>query len=143
LILYLDTSALVKLYAVEDGRDLTRTAIARAELVASSLIVYVETRSAFARKHRMGQISAGELQSQHTEFEHDWLLMHRLAVDEATVHQAGAFAEEYRLKAYDALHLASADHLRAALGVAVTFACFDVALNAAAQTLGFPVLAVS
>jgi uncharacterized protein len=91
----------------------------------------------------MGQIGSGELKSHRDEFEHDWTLMHRLAVDEPIVREAGNFAEEYGLKAYDALHLACAKHLRAAMGVAVTFACFDVALNSAAQALGFQVLAIT
>jgi uncharacterized protein with PIN domain len=49
LILYLDTSAKAKLYADEPGSALVRQAVAKAEIIASNIIAYVETRAALAR----------------------------------------------------------------------------------------------
>ena len=66
--------------------------------------------------------------------------MHRLPVDEPLVRKAGELAEEHGLRALDALHLATADSLQAALRDAVTFACFDDALNGAAGARGFALL---
>jgi uncharacterized protein with PIN domain len=50
VILYLDISAKVKLYADEPGSVLVRQAVAKAEIIASNIIAYAETRVALARK---------------------------------------------------------------------------------------------
>jgi len=140
LILYLDTSALVKLYAEEEGSDLVRQAVAGSDLIATSLMSYVETRSALARKGRSREISRAILTRCRREFDRDWVRLHRLAVDEALVRKAGELAEERALRALDALHLATAESLQAALGDAVTFACFDALLNGAAEARGLALL---
>ena len=135
MILYLDTSALVK-----EGGGLVRQAVATSDLTATSLMSYVETRSALARKGRSREISRATLTRCRGEFDRDWVRLHRLPVDEALVRKAGELAEKHALRALDALHLATADSLQAALGVAVTFACFDGALNGAAEARGLALL---
>ena len=72
MILYLDTSALVKLYAREVGSAEVKRAVARADLVATSLVAYVEARSAFARKHRLADIDDDALKRHTHEFEQGW-----------------------------------------------------------------------
>jgi uncharacterized protein with PIN domain len=62
LILYLDTSAVVKLFIDEIGSRQIRDAVAAADGLASSLISYTEARAAFARKHRLGEISQPDYQ---------------------------------------------------------------------------------
>ena len=52
LILYLDTSALVKLYAEEEGTETVELAVDEAEAVATSVVAYAEARAALARKLR-------------------------------------------------------------------------------------------
>jgi uncharacterized protein len=143
LILYLDTSALVKLYAEELGSDIVRQAVAQAELIATSLVAYAETRSALARKRRGGEISAVALKQHKREFERDWARLQRLPIDEATIRKAGDLAEQHALRAFDALHLATADSLQATLRTAVTFACFDGALNGAAEVRGLEPLRIT
>jgi predicted nucleic acid-binding protein len=59
------------------------------------------------------------------------------------VRKAGDLCEEHALRAYDALHLATADSLKAILRTAVTFACFDGALNEAAEMRGLERLTLS
>ncbi len=58
MILYLDTSALVKLYSEEPGREKVQAAVEGARVIAVSEIGYVEARSALARKEREGALSA-------------------------------------------------------------------------------------
>jgi uncharacterized protein len=60
LILYLDTSALVKLYAVEEGREAVEHAVEEAELIVTSAIAYAEARATLALKHREGVFSEEE-----------------------------------------------------------------------------------
>jgi uncharacterized protein len=143
LILYLDTSALVKLFAAEVGSDLVRRAVAESDLIATSLLSYAEARSALARKSRSGEMTRTTLNRCRGEFERDWARLQRLPVDEALVRKAGDLAEQHALRAFDALHLATADSLRAALRAAVIFACFDSALNGAAKTHGLRLLSPS
>ncbi len=140
MILYLDTSALVKLYAQEAGSKIVRQAVADANLIATSLLSYVETRSALARKRRGGEIGAADLKRGKQAFERDWVRLHRLPIDEASVRKAGEMCDEHALRAFDALHLAAADSLQAVLRTTVTFACFDGALNVAAQARGLETL---
>ena len=141
MIVYLDTSALVKLYVQEVGSTQVRLAVARADLVATSLVACVEARSAFARKHRLADIDDAALKRHKHEFEQGWNRLDRLPVDATTIRRAGDLAKQYRLKAYDALHLATVDLMEVTLRSSVRFACFDDALNRAAARLGFTLIA--
>jgi predicted nucleic acid-binding protein len=103
---------------------------------------YAETRSALARKSRSREISRATFTKCKKEFDRDWLRLHRLPVDEPLVRKAGELAEQHALRALDALHLATADTLQTALRDAVTFACFDGALNGAAEARGLALLSL-
>ncbi len=141
MIVYLDTSAIVKLYAQEAGSDITRKTIVNGDLIATSLLAYPETRSALARKARGGEITRTDLNIFKDEFERDWQRFYRLPVDATLIRRAGDMAEEHALRAFDALHLATADSFQAAMRAPVLFVCFDVALNGAALRRGFRTLA--
>lgn len=52
-----------------------------------------------------------------------------------TVRRAAELAEQHRLRAYDAVQLATADLLQASVRAPAAFACFDNALNEAALRL--------
>ena len=60
MILYPETSALVKLYDEEPGHGEVENAVREARVVAVSEIGYVEACSALARKEREGSFSADE-----------------------------------------------------------------------------------
>jgi len=96
VILYIDTSALVKLYAKEAGTTEVQRAVANAEQIATSLIAYVETRSALARKSRLDQVDDAALQRHKREFERDWAQLYRLPMDVTTVRRAAELAEQHR-----------------------------------------------
>jgi uncharacterized protein len=115
--------------------DRSPTGVANAEQIATSLIAYVETRSALARKSRLDQVDDAALQRHKREFERDWAQLYRLPMDVTTVRRAAELAEQHRLRAYDAVHLATADLLQAAIRAPVAFACFDNALNEVALRL--------
>ena len=52
MILYLDTSALVKLYVPETDSAMIKQLVDAAEMPSTSRIAYAEARPAFARKRR-------------------------------------------------------------------------------------------
>jgi len=138
---YLDTSALIKLYAQEFGREQVERSVFAAETIATNVITYVETRSAFARKFRMAEIDEAAFELNKQQFESDWSLYELLPVNDSVIRRAGVLCEQFGLKAFDALHLASADRLQSSARSIVKFASFDNALNRAAARLGMDLIA--
>lgn len=139
--LYLDTSALVKLYVDEDGAPAVRAASAGAEVITTSALAYVEARSAFARRRYEGALTPGEYRRVARDLDDDWPRYLTIQVVETLIREAARFAENHRLRAYDAIHLASATSVRREIGGSVTFACWDGALERAARREGLEVLA--
>lgn len=140
MILYLDTSALIKLYIEEAGRDTVIVAVENAIKVASHDIAYVELRSALARLAREARLSPPERNEIRAEFENDWKALLVVETTHPLIRRAADFAERYVLRAYDSVHLAAADRISAASGIDVVFGCFDQRLNDAAQALGLMLL---
>lgn len=108
MILYLDTSALVKLYVEEEGTEVVERAVAEARSVATSVLSSVEANSAFAQLARDGRLTAeahrvvvaslaNELSSYRLRTIEDWVLS-----------LAGDLARRHTLGTLGALHLATA-----------------------------------
>lgn len=131
--LYLDTSALVKLYVAEPGSEDVRQAVAEAEIAATSSLAYVEARAAFARRRRERSLIPLDYRRVLRSFEQDWPRYLRVEVTGPVIGQAARLAERHALQAYDAVHLASALTLRARLGPPVAFLSWDAAQQAAAR----------
>jgi len=136
VIVYLDTSAAVKLYVTEAGSEAVCHAVASASEAATSLLAYAEVEAAFARKYRMHEITAAELENIRHELDRDRAHFNQLPVGSETVRMAGNLAERFGLRGYDAVHLASAYLLSREIRFTVSFACFDLALNSAVSSLG-------
>jgi predicted nucleic acid-binding protein len=133
MILYLDTSALVKLYVEEPLSQELTVAVADAEAVATSLVAYVESRAAFARARREARLSAQIYRRIEKTFATDWPRYISIEVTDLLVKDAGDLAVTRSLRGYDALHLASAVSLRQQVNTSVTFLAFDRALSLAAK----------
>lgn len=144
MILYLDTSALVKLYAEEEGTATVEQAVEEAEAVATSVVAYAEARAAFARKLREGVFSPENRDEAVEALDEDWGTFEKPEVTGDLVLEAGDLAEEHALRGFDAVHLASALQVREAYKgregadseVVVVFLGFDANLTrAAAKTM--------
>lgn len=131
MILYLDTSALVKLYVTEAGSKQVASAVEKADTLASSMLTYPETLATFARAGREARLNPFELATILSAFEKDWQGYTRLDVSADVADLAGALAARYPLKGADAVHLASGYLLNELYG-GVHFLSFDRQLNAAA-----------
>ena len=112
MILYLDTSALVKLYVSESHSGDVRRWVREADAVATSIVAYAETRAAFARALRDGLSSAREHQRRVGQLNRDWAQLLRVELSAPIARNAGELAELHQLRGFDAIHLASALWLR-------------------------------
>ena len=133
MILYLDTSALVKLFIEEDGREFALDRFRAASSSATSVIAYTESRAAFTRRQRAGDFERIHLSELVARLDEIWPTIKNRQVSEEFAHLAGYLAEAHALRGYDAVHLATAlvfahefDDLE--------FLSFDNRLNEAARS---------
>jgi len=141
LILYLDTSAFIKLYVNEAGAETVRAAVAGAARIHTHWIAYPEMRAALARLHRMGRQTPEAYRVHKSEFEADWRALNAILPTEHSLRRAGELTERYNLRGYDSVHLAAAESLLIGHGSGfLSFASFDHALNAAASAVGLRLL---
>jgi predicted nucleic acid-binding protein len=143
MILYLDSSALVKLYIAEPGSDLVSASIAEATATYTHLIAYVEVRAAFAKALRVGLETAEGLVGHKREFETTWQQLDVVLPDETTVRRAGDLAEQFGLRGYDSVHLSAAESIwrQTDPGADFRFCAFDRALTDAARSIGLSEIA--
>jgi predicted nucleic acid-binding protein len=133
---YLDTSSLVKLFVAEAGSDDVRELVSRAAVVATSIVAYPETRAALARLRRSGGLTAAGFATAKRDFEAQWPSLLALEVTGPLGREAGALAERYALRGFDALHLASFVEVARRAGPAETrFSSFDDRLNQASRAV--------
>ena len=140
MILYLDTSALVKLFIDEQHSDLVRRWAEDSAKVVVSELTWTETCAALALKRRTGQLTVAQVDATLAELSMNWPRYQRLGTDAALFAEAGDLALRLDLRAYDSVQLASAWRAFGVIGPALQFCCFDRKLNTAAQGLGLPVM---
>lgn len=136
MIVYLDTSALVKLFVDELGSEEVLAWAAEATTVACSSIGFPEAISAFSRRLRSGSIARGVYDRVLDELDRQWDDVVTVAFDERL---AGQLARRHPLSGADALHLAAALTLLAA-DLPVAFCGYDERLSRAAAAEGLRVL---
>lgn len=138
MILYVDTSALLKLYVREDESAQTLALIQSATAVYVHLIAYAELRAGLAKACRLGRVNDSQLRSLVEDADRDWARLRHISVDAHLVMAAGALAEQHGLRGFDSLHLAAASRLSRRVGDAarLRFFAFDQGLNAAAAKVG-------
>jgi len=136
LILYLDSSAIVKLYVEEAGSGEGRSQAVASDVLVSTVLAEVEVLAAFARARRMGSLAVQAAIDVATQFLREWPEYRHVEVTASVVASAGRLAATHGLRAYDAVHLASSIELRTVVGEPVVFATFDRMLWRAARESG-------
>ena len=136
MILYLDTSALVKLYVEEAGSQEIKREVEKSRIVSTSRVAYVEARAGIARKYREEELSKEEHDQVVEDLIRDWDNYFIVEVSESVAKLGGTLAERQSLRGFDAIHLASALLLRNRTRLDVSFSCFDERLKAAAVAEG-------
>ena len=140
MILYLDSSAIVKRYISEEGSELVASTIEQAKVIGSSLLSKAETISAFAKAVRMNALTDEQGIEIIQTFEQDWAYFVRIEANETIVSNAGNLAWQYHLRAYDAIQLATAIFWREHSRLPIVFVSFDKKLNEVVQALQLPLI---
>ena len=136
MILFCDTSALVKLYIAEDSSPQMRALAAAAATLAVSRIAWAEMMAAVARRIREWPDDTAALEVVRKRLKSDWPHYAVVEITQPVVELAGEYADTFALRAYDSVQLAAARSLQEGAGAEVQFACFDTRLRKAAQILG-------
>ena len=136
---YLDTSALVKLYIEEEGtaRVIALTADRDEVQVVVLDIALIESRSAVRRRQREGDISDADADRILKQIEEDAAASFLLQPStSAVMEEAARLIDRHPLRAYDALQLAGCLVVRHDLPGPLTFVCADTRLCEAAGLEG-------
>lgn len=136
MILFCDTSALLKLYIVEAGSDVLKLRVAEADAVAVCRIAWAEAHAALSRRAREVPDDAALIEHAKIALTTDWPRFVILEIDQTLVEQAGEYADMFALRGYDSIQLAAAFEAGHISQSPILFACFDSRLNKAAKVLG-------
>ena len=139
MIVYFDTSALLKAYVQENGSNEVIAMMDETDnLFGSIVITKVEMASAIQRALRAVGLSSTSpnVIIAWQDFLDDWDAFSRIRVTVAMVEKASDIAWKYGLRGYDSLHLAAALLWRETLDVNITFASFDYNLWLASRQAG-------
>jgi predicted nucleic acid-binding protein len=137
---YVDTSALVKRYIDEAGSDWVRATFRQSPLPSVIFVnlAIVEMTSALARRRRESLLTPAEYGQIQDMFRSDCLNEYRIVTAaEGIIDEANRLLERHPLRAYDAVHLATAvvtnRHLLAEGLAPLVFLSADDRLNEAAS----------
>ena len=136
MILFCDTSALVKLYVDEESSDAVRTLAESVSSVAVCRIAWAEAMAALARRSREQPADAAVIDAVRIRLRNDWQRYAIVELTQQLVELAGDYADTFALRGYDSIQLAAARILQVATTEELHFACFDARLNRAAKVLG-------
>ncbi len=140
---YLDTSALLKLYIEEDGADRVTHIVEDAEdgQVVILDLTKVEARSAIRRREREGDISGPDAERILRQIEDDASALFLVQpLTSAVMEEAARLIDRHPLRTYDALQLAGCLVVREATPEPVTLVCADMCLCDAATNEGLTTL---
>lgn len=140
MLLFCDTSALIKLLIDEPKSTQIHQTTEQAELIAACRITWAEAMAAMARRQRDDPPSTDDIENACQRLSLLWPSFTIVEVSQQLVEAAGQFADGFALRGYDSVQLAAAHQLHTTSEQPVTFACYDRRLNQAAQLLGLEVL---
>lgn len=104
--LYVDTSALLKRYVIEDDSDVFNDYLSADDVWLTARHTGVETRRNLAR-----HFDGSDLANAQRQFLADWAATHIIELDATVCDLAGDIAEISGVRTLDALHLAAAQRV--------------------------------
>ena len=139
MILYLDTSALVKRYIREAGTDEVIALLENAGSVGSASLTKVEMAAAFEKTVRQRWVKRKIAKQAWQDFLDHWYSFTRLNTSSGIIDHASSLAWDYSLRGYDAMHLACALLWKETLETQIAMATFDRNLWQASKKAGLTV----
>ena len=139
MILYCDTSALIKRYVAEEKAEAVNEFWDNASVITTSVVAFAETMAVFSRKFREGVLSSEEYKETVKEFKSDYKHLLLVPLNEDLNISIENLLKRHSLRGFDAIHLASAIIFKQPADAELIFACFDHALNHAAKKEGLHV----
>ena len=136
MILYLDTSALVKRYFDEPYSDEVISMWKEADEILTSSVAYAETMASIYRKKRDVDISDKMTNKVLRLFQADWHSFIRVEVTDELNDHINKAVKKYPLRGFDAIHLASCLMVNERLSENLLFVCFDNILTHSAHLEG-------
>ena len=136
MIIYTDSSALVKKYSLEQDSAYVINCLEKADAIAISVVGYAEILSALSRKKRDNDLTEKDFKILLRSFEDDWesfILVEVSATLNAMVKQ---ILLDFHLRGFDSIHLASASLLKNMTKKDIAFLAYDEKLANAAKSLG-------
>jgi predicted nucleic acid-binding protein len=140
MILYLDTSALLKKYFKESGSAEVISEWKKADAIATSMVAYAETMAAVLRKKAETEVAPSLFKKILRDFGKDWESFLLVEVTSGLNEKIDKLVETYQLRGFDAIHLASALTIHQTNPGDFIFACYDHKLLQAAQLCGLQTL---
>ncbi len=137
---FFDSSALVKRYVAEEGRDAVNSLIEEANLVAVSRLAYAEVLSAIMRRRAAFIADDAVFAARIEEFRNDWRHFAVFDMTDDAWEQVDRVIETHRLRGADSIHLSTALRIRKTVSQDVVFIASDKELLAAARKERFKVI---
>ena len=136
MILYCDTSALIKRYVEEEETGAVDRLWDSALAIVTSTVAFAEAVSAFSRKLREGILTHKEYLATVKNFKKDYNHLILVPINNDLNALIEDLAARHPLRGFDAIHLASAITFTQSENVEMVFACFDDTLNQSALKEG-------
>lgn len=108
MLVYFDSSALVKLVVEEDGSDVAAALWDGCDAALSSRLAHPEVTAALAAAHRNHELDDGEFRRCRHTWSRFWNAVRPVEMTEAVEGHAARLAVGHALRGADAVHLASA-----------------------------------
>jgi predicted nucleic acid-binding protein len=143
MILYLDTSALLKKYFQEVGSKDVISKWKEATGIVTSTVAYAEVMASIHRKRREASANDKIFKGVMNSFQEDWNTFIQVVVTNDLNESIDRILVSHPLRGFDAIHLASALIVRENVPGKFLFACYDRRLNTAAQVEGLNTLPAS
>ena len=133
MVIYLDTSSLVKLYVEEEDSQDVAGLVKASKITATSMVAYPEARAALARRFEENMFKPREYRRLISFFNEDWENYMIIRLTKNLVSLAGDLSEKHGLRGFDSIHLSSAMTLCQELSTPVIFSCSDQKLQRASR----------
>ena len=139
MILYCDTSALIKLYVAEVHSEEVLDLYKKASLVVVSRVTYAEAMAGLSRRSRESPVDRLTIEALKDTLRNYWPEFGIVELMQSVVELAATYADLFALRGFDSIQLASAKALQMKATEPVHFACFDQRLVQASAALGMQI----